>query len=418
MTDTTNKTAEALAALLDEVRQCFTRDDDLPGNLLHRIDEALAAQPQAEVVPEGLQAVPVIAYLHHDSAFSWAGQRVDVSSAKRMVLLEDVEAALSARPPMAPPAPAARREPGWNGPMVNDAAPQAEPVAAQPTGRSVDVAQVVYALERAERRLQGEADALQAQHDYGAEFPAEDAERMREAVALLRSLAAQPQAEPVAANGFVLVPVKLTPEIRAVFERCERDRDLTVEEAWAAMLAARPPVAQTQQGAVERLKFDIRQGMIEYGSALRDGNEEGIRETTTRTCDLLDRLGALAATTLNAKAASAQSVRDAFEAWAAELEYDLRPMCDLRPDFGDTYISPSTENAWRCWSAALASPQPAAAQPVAQGLTDDERNTIQGAINELPYAHPLIPRLTAMLTAHPAQADEGDTKASADEGGV
>jgi hypothetical protein len=51
MTDTTTtKTAEALAALLDEVRQCFTRDDDLPGNLLHRIDEALAAQPQAEPV--------------------------------------------------------------------------------------------------------------------------------------------------------------------------------------------------------------------------------------------------------------------------------------------------------------------------------------------------------------------------------
>jgi hypothetical protein len=55
MTDTT-KTSEALAALLDEVRQCFTRDDDLPGNLLHRIDEALAAQPQAE--PAGAAEAP------------------------------------------------------------------------------------------------------------------------------------------------------------------------------------------------------------------------------------------------------------------------------------------------------------------------------------------------------------------------
>jgi hypothetical protein len=73
---------------------------------------------------------------------------------------------------------------------------------------------------------------------------------MRDSLAeLLRSLAAQPQAEPVAAEGFVLMPVKLTPEIRAVFERCESERDLTIEEAWEAMLAARPPVAQ--QGAAE-----------------------------------------------------------------------------------------------------------------------------------------------------------------------
>ncbi len=30
-----------LDALLNEVRLCFTRDDDLPNNLLSRIDEAL-----------------------------------------------------------------------------------------------------------------------------------------------------------------------------------------------------------------------------------------------------------------------------------------------------------------------------------------------------------------------------------------
>jgi hypothetical protein len=115
----------------DDVRELRKWLNEEPNRPIDRaaLARVLAAQPQAEVVPEGLQAVPVIAYLHHDSAFSWPGQRVDVSSAKRMVLLEDVEAALSARPPMAPLAPAAGREPGWNGPMVNDAAAQAEPVA-------------------------------------------------------------------------------------------------------------------------------------------------------------------------------------------------------------------------------------------------------------------------------------------------
>lgn len=32
---------EVLRLLLDEVRQCFTRDDDLPGDLLPRIDAAI-----------------------------------------------------------------------------------------------------------------------------------------------------------------------------------------------------------------------------------------------------------------------------------------------------------------------------------------------------------------------------------------
>lgn len=50
-----------------------------------------------------------------------------------------------------------------------------------------DVQQIVYALQRAERALQLQADLLHEAHDYAAEFPAEDAERMREAVALLQS---------------------------------------------------------------------------------------------------------------------------------------------------------------------------------------------------------------------------------------
>lgn len=35
---------EALQVLLDEVRSLFTRDDDMPDDLLPRIDAALAAQ--------------------------------------------------------------------------------------------------------------------------------------------------------------------------------------------------------------------------------------------------------------------------------------------------------------------------------------------------------------------------------------
>lgn len=35
---------ERLQSLLDETRNCFTRDDDLPGDLLPRIDAALAAK--------------------------------------------------------------------------------------------------------------------------------------------------------------------------------------------------------------------------------------------------------------------------------------------------------------------------------------------------------------------------------------
>lgn len=51
---------------------------------------------------------------------------------------------------------------------------------------SIDVQQVIYALERAERRLQRLADRLFDSRDYSAEFPAEDAQRMREAIQLLQ----------------------------------------------------------------------------------------------------------------------------------------------------------------------------------------------------------------------------------------
>jgi hypothetical protein len=50
----------------------------------------------------------------------------------------------------------------------------------------VDVKQIVYALERARDALKRQADKLGAQGDYSAEFPAEDADRMTEAIALLQ----------------------------------------------------------------------------------------------------------------------------------------------------------------------------------------------------------------------------------------
>lgn len=62
-----------------------------------------------------------------------------------------------------------------------------EPVLEQPGPQVIDVRQVVYALERAERALRLQADALHVQGDYSAEFPAEDADRMLEAIALLRA---------------------------------------------------------------------------------------------------------------------------------------------------------------------------------------------------------------------------------------
>lgn len=49
-------------------------------------------------------------------------------------------------------------------------------------------AQIIFALERAEQSLQAQADVLLDQHDYNAEFPAADAERMREAIVLIRTL--------------------------------------------------------------------------------------------------------------------------------------------------------------------------------------------------------------------------------------
>ena len=54
--------------------------------------------------------------------------------------------------------------------------------------------------------------------------------------------------------------------------------------------------------------------------------------------------------------------REAFEVWAREMEYDLRACCELHPSWGDTYVSRSTENAWRTWRAARSQQQQQAAE--------------------------------------------------------
>ena len=58
----------------------------------------------------------------------------------------------------------------------------------------VDVKQVIFALERQARALDAQAERLLKRRDYSAEFPAEDADRMREAIALLQAKPVQPYA--------------------------------------------------------------------------------------------------------------------------------------------------------------------------------------------------------------------------------
>jgi hypothetical protein len=198
----------------------------------------------------------------------------------------------------------------------------------------------------------------------------EEPNRPIDRAALARVLAAQPQAEPVAADGLVLVPVEPTPEMEAAGSDAGDGHDWVGPRAvYGAMLAARPPVAQ--QGAEEA-----------------EDNER------------FDK-----------------AVDDARQ-W---LQHEQA-----------VYLSvPSTRKLVLRIMDALASPQPAAAQPVAQGLTDlgpyfcgyarisngeyklaGMRSTEVMKDSELhpiyAFPHELIEALHALSTTHPAQADEGD----------
>lgn len=70
------------------------------------------------------------------------------------------------------------------------------------------------------------------------------------------------------------------------------------EQARAALSAApAAPQAEPEQRTlekIEQLKFDIRQAMIEYGSAYKAGHDNGIKEASGRGCRLIDELAAAA----------------------------------------------------------------------------------------------------------------------------
>jgi hypothetical protein len=243
-----------------------------------------------------LQAVPVIAYLHHGSAFSWPGQRVDVSSAKRMVLLEDVEAALAARPPVA---------------------------------------------------QQGAAEALLLDALFDAEW---------------RDKLVTPVGEERYQNWrislFLPVPESAT--------------DKSPKAALARALATtRPYIAQAERALVQMVLDDMDTCCGELGAGYE------FSELSAETVNALR----LYRTTARAPVAAPQPVaqgltdeqvaetrRDKFEAVARDFAMSV-----VRD--GDRYSDPTTDWAWTFWKAALS-------------------------------------------TTYPAQADEGDTKASADEGGV
>lgn len=55
-----------------------------------------------------------------------------------------------------------------------------------------------------------------------------------------------------------------------------------------------PAPQGVQEETIERLLFDIRQAMLEYGSALEAGDNAGIRVHSTNACDKLNELAALA----------------------------------------------------------------------------------------------------------------------------
>lgn len=70
----------------------------------------------------------------------------------------------------------------------------------------IDVQQIIYAMERAEQALEAQATQLGDQGDYSAEFPAEDAERMREGIRLLRAAHNPRIPMPQVANGDAVLP--------------------------------------------------------------------------------------------------------------------------------------------------------------------------------------------------------------------
>jgi hypothetical protein len=223
----------------------------------------------------------------------------------------------------------------------------------------------VALLEKALRRAFALGQDYWADADsesYSANRRADDRRQKFETLVseTLASLAAQPQAEPVAADECVLVPVTPTPAMleAAVQAICYGPeggftRINGPTKAWSAMLAARPPVAQ--QGAAEAV------GWV----------------SATDLENLVTWSDGAVAVNCAAQRTASRSI----------------PL----------YAAPV-----------------AASQPVAQGLTDEQCDEIMTkAMHEkrgaAAYDFIRAGYAAALSTAHPAQAAP---KASADEGGV
>jgi hypothetical protein len=395
VTDTTTKTAEALLREAAEYAGKHARWSNEGADLSDRITAFLAAQPQAEPVADMVIYSPIETSPHAEKDGRHPNDNEPYDPDQRQYLVErgddegqglstywkwghsagwnDHKRHLAARPPVAPPAPAARREPGWNGPMVNDAAAQAEPVAADQWAQSIakELHKTTVALEsdgdpafahiiRANRAALATRPPVAPPAPAARREPGWNGPMVNDAAA---------QAEPVAADGFVLVPVEPTPEMEAAGSDAGDGHDWAGPRAvYGAMLAARPPVVAEE--AEDNERFD-------------------------------------------------KAVDDARQ-W---LQHEQA-----------VYLSvPSTRKLVLRIMDALASPPPAAAQPVAQGLTDlgpyfcgyarisngeyklaGMRSTEVMKDGELhpiyAFPHELIEALHALSTTHPAQADEGDSR--------
>ena len=110
----------------------------------------------------------------------------------------------------------------------------------------IDVQQIIYALERQARALDAWADQLGSQGDYSAEFPAEDADRMREAIEMLRN--AQAQKVQIVPVGWQLVPKEPTVEMLMAAEDAYDSSSFRESRMYKAMLKEAPRPSAPEDG--------------------------------------------------------------------------------------------------------------------------------------------------------------------------
>jgi hypothetical protein len=188
---------------------------------------------------------------------------------------------------------------------------------------------------------------------------------------------AQPQAEPVAADGFVLVPVEPTPAMleAAVQAICYGPeggftRINGPTKAWAAMLAARPPVAQ--QGAAEAVAYYRTFNGVRIGCSF-------------------------------------DPVKPDLEGWQ---EFPLvEPVAAAQPVAQG--LTDDVQAFFRQARAALdeAAKNPGKAVKLPEALMAEFHKFMRdepSMFDKLPFGE--VKALGALSTTHPAQADEGDSR--------